>query len=751
MKNPLNDFHTYKINSISRFFRSHDFLRSLAMTSLMLACSVLLYFTQYQAYILGTCVGILLTSFNDIPGKATNRIWAMLLSTLLSGLIIVIINLLHFSVVLTSVFITFATFGLYMLSAFGSRAELLGFVGALAISLGFVGYHEGRALLVYALTVLGGGMCYTTASWLYHLFTKGRQIDEQLGELAKLTANYLKQGIALAKQDTSTQAVSRTLLDLQINIIEKQGNLGVAILSDRTIAKPESRRNRQMFLLKQLIDFMELAVTTPSNLARIKALQMTDQEILVPFVQIAEQIRDQLFVITQQLRSPQTAHIVIPRIDLAKAEQATKKFYEETTDLNQARQTVLAMHHLLDHFQLQIGLLAQMATHLNHPETITTLALSENDQALFYTKESYNRRQISQNLHVKSPIFRQSVRMAFGFMLAYLLGTLFHIEKAYWIMLTTLLILRLSYGLTVQRAIKRVVGTAIGAGLALALLQVSSSLVYYTALAALGMLFSFSLLTRNYTLASLAITLCIIFSFALLGSRLYVIIAFRFIDTLIGAVISVGVAYTVLPFWEFKSFERNINAALKANQAFLQEVLRTHPSALSSDTQYRLKRKSAYLASSLLNANLQRSTQDPKSKQGKYSLFYELVALNHAIVSSITVLGNYFKYRDLVELRPILHSICGRLHHDFDTLLQQANTPLGKPTNTYEQLETYWQQLETQHNQQHALGNMHIAEVLKPELREAYITRQEIQKIQDSLEQMGGHITNSEMIDVLKS
>lgn len=741
MKNPLNDFHSYKINSISRYFRSHDFLRSLAMTSLMLACSCLLYFTQHEDYILGTCVGILLTSFNDVPGKATNRIWAMLLSTLLSGLIIVIINLLHFSLVLTLVFVTLAIFGLYMLSALGSRAEIFGFVGALAIALGFVGYHEGKALLVYVLTVLSGGMCYTTASWLYHLFTKSRQIDEQLGELAKLTANYLKQGIALAKQDDSTEEVSRTLLDLQINIIEKQGNLGVAILSDRTIKQPKSKRNGQMFLLKQLIDFMELAVTTPSNLARIKALQVADQEVLVPYVQVAEQICDQLFVITQQLRSAQTPRIIKPQIDLAKAEQAAQRFYETTSQLPQARQGVLAMHHLLDHFQLQMGLLAQMATQLNHPESITTLALSEKDQALFHSKESYHSKQISQNLHVQSPIFRQSIRMAFGFMLGYLLGTLLHIEKAYWIMLTTLLILRLSYGLTLQRAIKRVVGTAIGAGLALVLLQVSDSVLFYVVLAALGMLFSFSLLTRNYTLASLAITLCIIFSFALLGSRLHVIIAYRFIDTVIGAVISLGVAYAVLPFWEFKSFEQNIRVALKANQAFLQEVLRTHPSSLSGDTQYRLRRKSAYVASSLLNANLQRATQDPKSKQGKYALFYELVALNHTIVSSITVLGNYLKYRDLVELRPILHTICGRLHQDFETILQQVSS--DKPISSYEQLEAYWQQLEIKHNQQHALGNTNIAEVLQPVFREAHITRQEVQKIQDSLEQMGVRMASS--------
>ncbi|WP_299463613.1 FUSC family protein [uncultured Microscilla sp.] len=734
MRNPLNDFNSYKINSISRYFRSHDFLRSLAMTFLMLTTSCLLYITGHHHYILGNCIGILLTSFNDMPGKATNRSLAMVLSTLLSALIIIVINLLQFSLVFMLIFIACTTFALYMLSAFGNRAEIFAFVGALAISLGFVGDHQGKELLVYALTIFCGGIFYAIASWIYHLLTKNRQINEQLGELAKLTAGYLKQGIIAAKRSDAKEEVNQNLLGLQINIIEKQGNLGVLILSNRTITKPSSKRNRQMFLLKQLIDFMELAVATPLNLAKIKALPTTNEATLAPFINVAEQIYHQLFLITKELRSANVSHISKIQIDFDEVEETIQRFFK-TVDLPQAREGVLVMHHLLDHYKLQIRHLMGIIAYINTPESIKELALSENQQGLFYQKESYHLRRLMPHVNINSPVFRQAVRMAFGFVLAYLLGALLDIEKAYWIMLTTLLILRLSYGITMQRALKRVVGTAIGAALALLLLQISTSIVFFVALAALGMLFSFSLLVRNYTLASLAITLCIIFSFALLDTHLHTIIAFRLIDTIIGALISIGVAYFVLPFWECQSFERNITNAAKANQSFLQEILFSHFSDKPSDTSYRLKRKSAYIASSVLNANLQRYTQDPKSKRGKYDLFYDLVALNHSIVSSITNLGNYLKGKQLTTLRPVLQEICSHLDHDFDAILETKNNLPGKE-KAYSRLALYWQQLEDAHNAQYKLGNTAIDEVLKPAFKEAHIIKQEMQRIKELLQTM---------------
>jgi hypothetical protein len=109
-------------------------------------------------------------------------------------------------------------------------------------------------------------------SSLYHFTTRKRQIKEQLGELAKLTADYLEHRIVLAKQSNFQKDVNHTLLDLQVVIIEKQEKLRTLILSDRKIRFADSTRNQQMLLLMELIDFMELAVANPANLAKIKSL-----------------------------------------------------------------------------------------------------------------------------------------------------------------------------------------------------------------------------------------------------------------------------------------------------------------------------------------------------------------------------------------------------------------------------------------------------------------------------------------------
>ena len=113
--------------SAFRFFRSHDFLRAVAMTALMVISGSVLYFLGYDQWITGTCIGILIVSFNDIQGSAIYRTWALVLSSLLSGFVVLLVNLLHFSLPLILGFIAVVTFLLYMLSVFGKRAEVFAF------------------------------------------------------------------------------------------------------------------------------------------------------------------------------------------------------------------------------------------------------------------------------------------------------------------------------------------------------------------------------------------------------------------------------------------------------------------------------------------------------------------------------------------------------------------------------------------------------------------------------------------------
>ncbi len=733
MKQLTNTNSSY-LNSALRYFRSHDFLRSLAMTTLMLISGVVLYLSGYNNWIVGTCVGILLTQFNDIQGSHNYRTIAMILSSFLSCLTVIAVNFLQFSLPLVLLFIAVTTFALYMLSIFGARAQSFAFAGSLGIVLSLVKTYSGKELYVYALTVLAGGLLYTLISSTYHLLTRKRQINEQLGELAKLTADYLEYRIFLTKQSDFKQEVNHMLLDLQVAIIEKQQKLGSLILSDRLIRYHSSTRNKQMFLLKELIDFMELAVANPSNLSKLKTLQHTNLDTIQPFINIAEQISNRLVSIAKELRSFKVNTIEPIALDFSVAE-TTIQNYLDTVGLPQAREGVLLMSNLLDYYRFQIKHLTTIEIMIGNTSNPEVLALSFDQQAQFLQEEHYNFNQVLANVTIKSTVFRQALRMSIALIIGYLAGVLLNVDRVYWILLTILLILRMSYGMTIQRAKMRVLGTAIGALIAFTLVQLSTSVVFFIVLASIGLVFSFSLLERNYTLSSLTITIGVIFAFALLDPNVIKVIQFRFIDTIIGALVSIVVATLILPFWEHQSFQNSFSKAIKANQLYFQEIFNFYNSDKKNDTNYRLKRKSAFLASSNLNTNFQRYKKDPKSKQKDYHLFYDLVTINHTLVATMTSLGNYLKERNIPKLTPILKDIWVDISQEFNAILNNE-VRVPEAINSYKNLEIYWQTLEDKRNREFAEGKTVIDPNFKQELQEVQMVLLEIKRIRELTQTM---------------
>jgi uncharacterized membrane protein YccC len=279
----------------------------------------------------------------------------------------------------------------------------------------------------------------------------------------------------------------------------------------------------------------------------------------------------------------------------------------------------------------------------------------------------------------------------------------------------------------------RVVGTAIGAAVALLLIQFSTSIVFFVVLASLGMIFSFSLLERNYTTASFAITISVIFAFALLDPNLYTVIQFRFIDTVLAAIVSIAVAYGVFPLWEFQLFQKNVTTAMQANQLYFQEIFNFFTATHKDDTAYRLKRKKAFLESSQLNANFQRFQKDPKSKQHQHDAFYELVTINHTLVATLTHLGNYLKERNIPKLHAILSEIWSDLDATFDSILKKE-IPEKQVSTSYKKLHQYWQTLETKRNREYDAGAKIIAPDFKQELQEVQLLQQEVTRIRELLE-----------------
>ena len=227
--------------------------------------------------------------------------------------------------------------------------------------------------------------------------------------------------------------------------------------------------------------------------------------------------------------------------------------------------------------------------------------------------------------------------MLFG----YGLGLFFEIQNAYWILLTIIVIMRPSYGLTKERSKDRIIGTLIGAIVAVGIVLLIQNEILYAILALVSLVFAFALIQQNYKSAAALITISIVFAYSFVNPKFLEVIQFRVIDTFIGAVIAIVANYSLLPSWEVFNLKQVLIKALKKNKTYLQATQDLYKDPDSNTLAYNVARKEAFLAISQLNAAFQRLSQDPKSKQKEFQLIYEMVTLHQTLISAIASIGNF--------------------------------------------------------------------------------------------------------------
>src|SRR5690554_7237277 len=104
--------------------------------------------------------------------------------------------------------------------------------------------------------------------------------------------------------------------------------------------------------------------------------------------------------------------------------------------LPQAREGALMMRNLHD-FQKQIlqEVEAIRYTLVNISGT-SKMTLKRSEAKQFLTLQEYRPKILLQHLSIHSVIFRHALRLTIAMVFAYVLGNLFEIQNAYWIMLT---------------------------------------------------------------------------------------------------------------------------------------------------------------------------------------------------------------------------------------------------------------------------------------------------------------------------
>jgi uncharacterized membrane protein YccC len=177
--------------------------------------------------------------------------------------------------------------------------------------------------------------------------------------------------------------------------------------------------------------------------------------------------------------------------------------------------------------------------------------------------------QIFSNLTMASPSFRHALRVTIAVGVGFWVGRLLPLTNAYWIVMTTVIILKPGYSLTKQRNTQRIIGTAIGCAVTIALILFVKEPHILLFVMFASMVMSYSLLLFNYAASVVFTSSYVLLMFHLLAPGNMRIIGERAIDTVVGCAIAIAASH-LFPYWEYRLMGKPVKDLLAATRNYLE-------------------------------------------------------------------------------------------------------------------------------------------------------------------------------------
>ncbi|WP_313112786.1 FUSC family protein [Aequorivita sediminis] len=621
---------------LSEYFKSTDFSKAILLgIALTIPIVIGLKLDLLEIGITIT-VGAMLASPSDVSGSIRHKITGILLATLLSMIISFIGGYLHLSLWFTFPALGILMFSISYLAIYGFRASLISFSGLFALVLSFSNISDDLQPYERMLLIGVGGLWYASLSLLRHYIFPKAPTEYYLSQTIRLTADYLRTRGHLVKEKNNRTELLKKLLNLQTELTTTHETLREILISSRKDSGKSDYEGKRMLIFAQLIDMLELAMTNPVNYSKTDELFKKNPKQLDDFQALLFAMSDRLMTISDYLSRPKRlpkSTAIESYLDCVKKDVF---FSEEVYD-----EDSLMLRNLYKYQKEQVKKIEKIEWLLSNPDRRQIPFIKHVYAKRFLTKENYDFEVLIENFNLKSPIFKHSLRIATITMIGYGVGIIFKIQNPYWILLTLIVIMRPTFGLTKTRSIERTVGTLIGGVIAVAIVLITQNTTVYGVLAITSLIIAFSMIQRNYRASATFITLSVVFIYALLQPDTFSVIQYRVIDTAIGAGLATLGNLLLWPAWEIESMQKTLVKSLHANRVYLEEIISYYNKKGEVSDKYKVARKKAFLEMSDLSSAFQRMTQEPKSKQKNLDKVYEIAMLNHTLLSSLASLSTY--------------------------------------------------------------------------------------------------------------
>ncbi|TDY26164.1 putative membrane protein YccC [Paraburkholderia sp. BL6665CI2N2] len=514
---------------------------------------------------LGACVV-------DMPGPLKYKHNEMLACTVIGFLSALATGLATVNAVALWCTVVPLTFLLSLIVVYGNRWPQISFATLFMMIMTLEEHFTPMQALVNASWILVGGLWYTYWSTFVSRWMMHRIEQQALAESVFACADYLLARAEFYDLDNDLDECYRNLVDKQITAVERQDAARDIVLRNLPrfkSGKLEPRRAMLFNLFINTVDLHELFVGAHTDYPLVRTT-FGGSDLLVFYrdlIRKAAADLEEIGLAVLQNQAPRgrvnvkaELRAIEFEIELMRKQDLPAKNHEAYSAISSTFRRVWSATRLIDKMRKSLS---------SEPSTSETeLRL---DQALtrFVSSRRVPFGQIFSNLTMASPSFRHALRVTIAVAVGFWLGRLLPLTNAYWIVMTTVIILKPGYSLTKQRNGQRIVGTLIGCAASIALMIFVKEPHILLVVMFASMVMSYSLLLFNYTASVVFTSSYVLLMFHLLAPGSMRIIGERAIDTVVGCAIAIAASH-LFPYWEYRLMGKLVNNMINATRQYLE-------------------------------------------------------------------------------------------------------------------------------------------------------------------------------------
>ncbi len=261
-----------------------------------------------------------------------------------------------------------------------------------------------------------------------------------------------------------------------------------------------------------------------------------------------------------------------------------------------------------------------------------------------------------------SPAFRHAVRLAVVIPVATEIARLLPWQRAYWLPLTCVIVLKPDFSATIGRGVARLIGTTVGVIAAVAIVAtLHPAGITLILLIAVCSWIGYTVFVANYAIYAVFLTAFVILLVSAAEASAVTAVENRAGDTLIGGCLAI-VAYLVWPTWEARALQVATADRFQAMRNYLNAVLQAYldPAAFKPGELARLAATTRRAQSSVA-ASFQRARGEPAFSRPDLAHYTEILAAGRRIVAGTQALASHLHDAKELVAVPAAAAIAGQI------------------------------------------------------------------------------------------